>query len=113
MDSTLVECRPIGGLHLLRNDHAKSLVVGNNLVQFTPMEYSLLCHLLDDEMVPDATLIATLFGSNELDKAILKNLEKHVERAKGKLKPIGLYIRRVHCYGYSLVRTPATTALAS
>lgn len=82
MDSTsqgrstaLVEYRPIDGLHLWRNDLSKSLVVNNSLVQFTPMECCLICHLLADGIVPDATLIATPFGSQQPDRSLLRILE--------------------------------------
>ena|SRR5258708_7863500 len=106
MDSTrtLIECRPVGGVPLKRNDTTRVILVGNNVVSFTRMEYSLVLLLLGESMVEDKVLTAALFGNDEPDKPLLKNLEKHVENTKSKLKPTGLYIRRIHRYGYSLVR---------
>ncbi len=100
---TLVECR-ICGVPFKKNDHSRLLVAGNSFVAFTPMEYRLLLALLAGDIVEDKTLIIALFGSDQVDPQLRQNLKKHVENAKGKLKPVGLYIRRIHLYGYSLVR---------
>lgn len=103
MSTTLVPCRPIGGLLLKRNDTFRTLLIENEIVAFTPIEYRLLLALLDGNVVEDKNLTKTAFSTNLSDRAARKNLERHIENIKSKLKPTGLYVRRAHMFGYTLV----------
>lgn len=102
--ASFASCRSVGSVVLKRNDQLRILLINNNeIVYFTRMEYHLILALLNSETAADMFLVQTLFGTHTLDRLVLKGLEKHVENAKAKLKYTGLYIRRIHRYGYSLV----------
>src|SRR5258708_578149 len=101
--STLIPCRSIGNLVLKRNDTFRTLLVENEIVAFTPTEYRLLLALLDGCIAEDTSLAASVFSINHLDKPARKNLERHIENIKSKLRPTGLYISRVYKCGYILV----------
>jgi DNA-binding winged helix-turn-helix (wHTH) protein len=112
--ASFASCRSIGSAVLKRNDQLRTLLINNDeLVHFTRMEYRLILALLNSETVADAFLVQTLFDTNTLDRLVLKGLEKHVENAKAKLRYTGLYIRRIHRYGYSLVEEPCIERAAA
>lgn len=101
--TNLLLCREIGGLALKRNDQFRTLLIEDEMVAFTPTEYRLILSLLNGEMIADKTLVQAVFATDAIDRLILKNLEKHIENVKSKLRHTKLYIRRIHRYGYSLV----------
>ncbi len=102
----LTPCRQSIGKQIKRHDASRIIIVEEIPVMFTPTEYRLLVYLLDQDIAKDELLIQALRVTN-IDKStlkpVLRNLEKHIDNIKSKLRPIGLYIRRVHQYGFALV----------
>jgi DNA-binding winged helix-turn-helix (wHTH) protein len=99
----LISYHSPNGFTLKRCDRLRTLILNEELAIFTMTEYRLLLVLLEKEIVADSTLIEAMFQTSTVDSSVLKNLNKHIENAKSKLRCTGLSIRRVHRYGYALV----------
>ena len=105
MSSALVPCLPIGTHRIHRNDESRILIVDSLMIKFTPIEYRLLLPLLSERAVADASLAREAL-SCELDRSVQKNLDKHIDKIRGKLQPAGLSVHRVSKYGYLLLAIP-------
>jgi len=102
MSSALVPCLSIGTHHIHRNDECRILVVDSMMIRFTPTEYRLLLSLLSGRVVTDSNLAREAL-SCELDQSVQKNLDKHIDKIRGKLQLVGLGVHRVSKYGYVLL----------
>ncbi len=102
MSSALVPCLSIGTHHIYRNDETRILIVDSLMIKFTPTEYRLLLSLLSGRVVTDSHLARECF-SCELDQGVQKNLDKHIDKIRGKLQLAGLGVHRVSKYGYVLL----------
>ena len=101
MSSPLISCLPIGAHTLQRNDETRTLVVDNQVVQFTPTEYRLLLPLLQGQPVSDTELSEAAF-SRDIDSLVRQSLEKHIDNIRGKIEHLGLSVYRLRRYGYVL-----------
>ena len=101
MSSPLIPRPPIGTHTLQRNDETRTLVVDNQVVQFTPTEYRLLLPLLQGQPLSDTELAQAAF-SRGIDTLVRESLDKHIDKIRGKLEPVGLSIYRLRRYGYLL-----------
>lgn len=101
MPSPLILCPPIGGHTLQRNDETRTLVVDNQVVHFTPTEYRLLLPLLQGQPFSDAELAQAAFFRG-IDSLVRESLDKHIDKIRGKLEPLGLSVYRLRRYGYVL-----------
>ena len=101
MPSSLISCPPIGTHTLQRNDGTRTLVVDNQVVQFTPTEYRLLLPLLQGQPLSDTELAQAAF-SRGIDSLVRNSHDKHIDNIRGKLEPLGLSIYRLRRYGYVL-----------
>ncbi|HEU5382221.1 MAG TPA: hypothetical protein VFV38_42955 [Ktedonobacteraceae bacterium] len=100
----LISCRSINGREIKRNDAVRTLVVEKDTVLvFTPTEYRIIQLLLENPILPDRKLNETFFHVKAIDSHMRKNLERHIENIKSKIRPVRFSIRRIHLYGYSLV----------
>jgi len=98
MPSSLISCPPIGAHTLQRNDETRTLVVDNQVVQFTPTEYRLLIPLLQGQPLSDTELAQAAF-SRGFDTLVRKSLDKHIDNIRGKIELLGLSIYRLRRYG--------------
>ena len=105
MPSPLVPCPPIGTHTLQRNNATRTLVVDNQVVQFTPTEYRLLLPLLQGKPLSDTELAQAAF-SRGIDRLVRESLDKHMDKIRGKLEPLGLSVYRLRRYGYVLSLSP-------
>lgn len=105
MSSALVPCLSIGAHRIQRNDESRILVVDSLIIKFTPTEYRLLLPLLNERVVADAVLAREAFFC-ELDRHVQKNLDKHIDRIRHKLRLVGFGVHRISKYGYILLATP-------
>jgi DNA-binding response OmpR family regulator len=101
--SSFVFCRSANSFTLKKNDELRLISVEENVTAFTPIEYRLLCALLETGVAEDQRLIKQAFGISEANKAARKSLEKHIEHVRLKLQPTRLRIGRVYKHGYALV----------
>jgi DNA-binding response OmpR family regulator len=105
MPSALVPCPSIGTHHIHRNDENRILVVDSLMIKFTPIEYRLLLSLLSGQVVADSNLAREAL-SCEMDRGVQKNLDKHIDKIRSKLRLAGLGVHRVSKYGYVLLAVP-------
>jgi DNA-binding response OmpR family regulator len=105
MSSALISCLSIGTHCIYRNDESRILVVDPLMMKFTPIEYRLLLSLLSGQAEADSNLSREAF-SCELDRSIQKNLDKHIDKIRSKLRLAGLGVHRVSKYGYVLLAVP-------
>jgi DNA-binding response OmpR family regulator len=101
MTSPLIRCLPIGGHAIQRNDESRTLIVDNQIVQFTPTECRLLLPLLQGQPLSDTELAQAAF-SRGMDSLVRESLDKHIDKIRGKLEPVGLSVYRLRRYGYIL-----------
>ena len=101
MPSPLIPCPSIGTHTLQRNDETRTVVVDNQVVQFTPTEYRLLLPLLQGQPLSDTELAQAAF-SREIDTLIRESLDKHIDKIRGKLELVGLSVYRLRRFGYIL-----------
>ena len=101
MPSSFISCPPIGTHTLQRNDETRTLVVDNQVVQFTPTEYRLLLPLLQGQPLSDSELAQVAY-SRGFDALVRNSLDKHIDNIRGKLEPLGLSIYRLRRRGYVL-----------
>jgi len=91
MSSPLISCPQIGTHTLQRNDETRTLVVDNQVVQFTPTEYRLLLPLLQGQPVSDTELSQATFY-RRVDSLVRQSLEKYIDNIRGKLEHLGLSV---------------------
>ena len=101
MTSPLIPCPPIGAHTIHRNDESRTLLVDKQVVQLTPTEYRLLLLLLQGQPLSDADLAQAAF-SRGMDSLVRESLDKHIDKIRGKLEPLGLSVYRLRRYGYIL-----------
>lgn len=101
LPTQLISCPSVGTHILQRNDETRTLIVDNQVIQFTPTEYRLLLPLLQGEPRSDTELVQTAF-SREYDTLVRASLDKHIDKIRGKLEPVGLSVYRLRRYGYVL-----------
>ncbi|GEM_PF-2026612 len=101
MPSPLIPCPSVGTHTLRRNDETRTLIVDNQIVQFTPTEYRLLLPLLQGRPLSDNELAQAAF-SLEIDTLVRESLDKHIDKIRGKLEPLGLSVYRLRRHGYVL-----------
>lgn len=116
--SSFIPCRSMSGLTLKRNDALRLILIEDDVTAFTPVEYRLLSVLLEKEVAEDRILIEEAFTTSAVNRSLLKNVEKHIENMRGKLRHTRLRICRLYKYGYVLVALEpasehAATAAAS
>jgi DNA-binding winged helix-turn-helix (wHTH) protein len=99
---TLISSTPIGQHRVQRNDESRVLVVDSLLVRFTPTEYRLLIPLLEGLPVHDNDLVSEVF-SCKVDSWACECLNKHIDKIRNKLRPLGLNVHRIAKYGYILL----------
>lgn len=102
MLSLLAQCPSIGGRQISRNDICRALIIDNAIVKFTPTEYRLIALLLEGRVIADGDLIREVFACDK-SHVTLKNLDRHINNIRGKLRLSGLNIHRVAKYGYVLL----------
>ena len=103
MSSFLICCQ-LSGLTLKRNDALRLVLINDDdVVAFTPVEYRLFSILLDLGMVEDRKLIEEALTINAANKSAQKNLEKHIDNMRFKIRHTRLRICRLSKYGYVLV----------
>jgi DNA-binding response OmpR family regulator len=80
------------------------IVFGERQIRFTPIEYTIMQHLLMERPVSDKELIADIFHS-DVDMWTRDALDKHIGNLRRKLKKtcVHLSILRVATFGYILV----------
>lgn len=105
MSSPLITCPSIGIHTIQRNDETRTLIVDNSVVQFTPTEYRLLLPLVQGQPLSDTDLAQAAF-SRSIDSLVRESLDKHIDKIRGKLEPLGLSIYRLRRYGYILSIAP-------
>lgn len=111
MSSPLLPCSPIGPHLIQRNDASRTLIVNNLVAQFTPTEYRLLLALLQTQPLSDKDLAQIAF-SREIDSLVRESLNKHMDKIRGKLQPLGLSVYRLRGYGYLISVSPDCTVAA-
>lgn len=87
-----------------RNDVRTILVIDHMVIRFTPREYRIMLYLLKGEAVTDTTLIQEALSGRD-DPTLRYNLDKYIDKIRGKLSPFGLSIYRIVKYGYILLAT--------
>jgi Response regulators consisting of a CheY-like receiver domain and a winged-helix DNA-binding domain len=102
MSKGLTPCPSIGTHQIQRNDESRVLIVDQIIVRFTPIEYQIVSLLLNTNIVNDAFIVQKVFDS-EMSSSLYRNLEKHIDKLRWKLRPAGLNIHRVSKYGYVLL----------
>lgn len=105
MSSPLLPCPPIGPHPILRNDASRTLIVNNLVAQFTPTEYRLLLPLLQAPPLSD-TILAQIAFSREIDSLVRESLDKHMDKIRGKLQPLGRSVYKLRGYGYIIFVSP-------
>src|SRR5260370_12234131 len=96
-----IPCPSIGTHTLQRNDETRTVVVDNQVVQFTPTEYRVLLPLLQGQPLSDTELAQAAF-SRGIDTLIRESLDKHIDKIRGKLELVGLSVYRLRRFGYIL-----------
>jgi len=102
-----------------RNDRLRMLVIGNNWIQLSTLEYLFLLPLLQNfgQYVSSATLLQVVYGSS-YEPREARRLAKLVYRLRSKLAPHDLTIDTVigtsyQAWGYILQRIPPATVVSS
>lgn len=101
------------GQHVIdRYDANRTLLIDRNLIQFTPTEYRLVVPLLNGQAITDRELAWYALQAAyphmgperkaELDKWVKGNLEKHIDKIRGKLQAVSLDVHRIVRVGYIL-----------
>ncbi|HEV2236612.1 MAG TPA: winged helix-turn-helix domain-containing protein [Ktedonobacterales bacterium] len=97
----------LGSHHTITTyDEHRLLLIDGNPVRFTPLEYRLIRLLLDHAGIPvpfdDLTRAAF---QQDADLSTRRALDKHIDRLRSKLRPVGLTLAHVSRYGYVLLGT--------
>lgn len=99
---TLVNCLPIGNHRIQRNDDNRVIIIDSRITKFSPTEYRLLRLLLDGNAVSDVVIARQVFFC-EMTASVHENIDKHIDKMRSKLRPLGLNIHRIAKYGYILL----------
>ena len=111
MPSPLLACPAIGSHCIHRCDENRSLLVDTSLIRFTPTEYRLLVPLLEGRPISDNDLAQYAFCS-KIEHFVRGNLDKHMDKIRFKIRPVGLDVYRVTKYGYILLDDVQTSGQA-
>ena len=83
------------------------LLIGEDVIKLTPIEYKLILALLEKRIVEDTTL-AQYTGNQDISiVGVRESLEKHIVNLRSKLRPCNLNIYRIRSYGYILAEKTA------
>ena len=102
MSHILISSPSIGHHRVQRNDESRVLVIDCLLVRFTQIEYRLVMPLLEGLPISDIDLVREAF-SCKVDSWIRQSLDKHIDKIRNKLRPLGLDVYRITRYGYILL----------
>jgi len=89
---------------IIRYDQHRLLFIRSTPVRFTPLEYGLMQQFVEHFGMPlsYAVLARTAFGRSSTAETRLA-LEKHIDRLRSKVRPLGLTLPCVTGYGYVLL----------
>jgi len=101
--SELLESPDIGNYHVQRCDTSRTVVVDSTtVISFTTTEYKLLLFLLSGKPIKDDDLVKDALGYT-IGEWNRENLDKYIDKLRGKVRPTGLNVHRVAKYGYVLL----------
>jgi DNA-binding response OmpR family regulator len=80
----------------------RTLIIGDKLVILTPTQYRLLYPLRHGDPVTYADLAQIVYNC-AIDEKVRMMIDKHIDRARNKLRGTGVYIYCVLGYGYMLL----------
>lgn len=80
-----------------------SIIIQGRIIKLTMKEYQLLFPLKLGKPITYADLAMSVYGCS-LDEKVRLMMDKHIDRARGKLRGTGLYIYCVLNYGYVLLQ---------
>lgn len=97
-----VRCPSIGNHSIMKDEENRMLIVDNILIRFTVIEYRILLQLLAGVIVADPEIIHIAFNCTPNDN-VARNLGRHIDRMRSKLRPVELTVSRVVDFGYVLL----------
>lgn len=100
--SSLFPCNQVGNITIRCNDTNRVIGINNDIILCTHTEYQIIKLLSAGQPISDSALSNELFHCSP-DNTMLKNLSKHIEHLREKLRGTGVDIHRIHAYGYILV----------
>src|SRR6266568_6027168 len=86
------------------NSQQRNIRIGQTTIRFTPAEFRLLSPLRHGQPVTYGHLALEAYGYT-VDRKVREMMDKHIDRIRGKLEGLGVYIYCVLGYGYVLMPT--------